>query len=69
MSTVWWGFTFAGVPNQRDPDKQQLRTWMHISDAKALRALADREGLELGDFLARITAERNRELGKDKKRK
>lgn len=50
------------MPNQRDPDKQQLRTWMHISDVKLLRALADREGLELGDFLARIAAERKKEL-------
>ena len=52
----------AGVPNQRDPSKQQLRTWMHIKDVKLLRALADREGLELGDFLARIAEERKKEL-------
>jgi len=50
------------VPNQRDPDKQRLRTWMYIKDVKLLRALADREGLELGDFLARIAEERNKEL-------
>jgi hypothetical protein len=35
---------------------------MHIKDVKLLRALADREGLELGDFLARIAAERKKEL-------
>jgi len=40
---------------------------MHISDVKALRALADREGLGLGDFLARIAKERNRELNKKRK--
>tara|TARA_R110002020_G_scaffold314154_1_gene529421 strand:- start:437 stop:622 length:186 start_codon:yes stop_codon:yes gene_type:complete len=54
----------AAVPNQRDPDKQQLRTWMHIKDVELLRSLAEREGLELGDFLSRIAEERNKELKK-----
>jgi hypothetical protein len=35
---------------------------MYIKDVKLLRALADREGLELGHFLARIAEERNKEL-------
>jgi hypothetical protein len=47
------------VPNQRDPEKARLRTWMHIKDIQALRAIAEREGLELGDFLAKIAKERN----------
>jgi hypothetical protein len=42
---------------------------MHISDVKLLRALADREGLELGDFLARIAKEREKILGKKHGRK
>ena len=54
------------VPNQRDPDKARLQTWMHIKDIQALRAIAEREGLELGDFLAKIAKERNRVLKKQK---
>lgn len=50
------------VPNQRDPDKARLRTWMHVKDIRALRAIADREGMELGDFLAKIAKERNQIL-------
>lgn len=47
------------MPNQRDPDKARLQTWMHIKDIQALRAIAEREGMELGDFLAKIAKERN----------
>jgi len=39
---------------------------MHIKDIQALRAIAEREGLELGDFLAKIAKERNRVLKKQK---
>jgi len=54
------------VPNQRDPDKARLQTWMHIKDIQVLRAIAEREGLELGDFLAKIAKERNHILRKGK---
>jgi hypothetical protein len=50
------------VPNQRDPDKARLQTWMHIKDIQVLRAIADREGMELGDFLAKVAKERNQTL-------
>jgi len=35
---------------------------MYIKDIEVLRAIAEREGLELGDFLARIAKERNKKL-------
>tara|TARA_R100000700_G_C3131931_1_gene116816 strand:+ start:93 stop:221 length:129 start_codon:yes stop_codon:yes gene_type:complete len=35
---------------------------MHIKDIQALRAIAEREGMELGDFLAKIAKERNQIL-------
>jgi len=35
---------------------------MHVKDIRALRAIAEREGVELGDFLASIAKERNRTL-------
>ena len=50
------------MPNQRDPDKARLQTWMHIKDIQALRAIAEREGMELGDFLAKIAKERDKKL-------
>lgn len=39
---------------------------MHIKDIQTLRAIAEREGLELGDFLAKIAKERNQVLKKQK---
>jgi len=39
---------------------------MHIKDIQVLRAIAEREGLELGDFLAKIAKERNHILKKRK---
>jgi hypothetical protein len=37
---------------------------MHVKDICALRAIAEREGMELGDFLAKIAKERNQTLRK-----
>jgi predicted DNA-binding ribbon-helix-helix protein len=37
---------------------------MNVKDIQALRAIAEREGMELGDFLAKIANERNRVLKK-----
>jgi len=51
------------MPNQRHPDKDRLRTWMFAKDIQTLRAIAQREGVEMGDLLSALT-----KLHKDEKK-
>jgi hypothetical protein len=40
------------MPNQRDPNKERLKTWMQRKDVKLLRDIADENGVFLGDLLS-----------------
>jgi len=40
------------MPNQRDPEKERLQTWMKRKDLKLLRDIADENGVFLGDLLS-----------------
>jgi hypothetical protein len=40
------------MPNQRDPEKERLKTWMQRKDVKLLRDIAEENGVFLGDLLS-----------------
>jgi len=40
------------MPNQRDPEKERLQTWIKRKDLKLLRDIADENGVFLGDLLS-----------------
>ena len=45
------------MPNQRDPKKKKLQTWMFEKDINVLKEVAKREGLSLSELLTQLTNE------------
>tara|TARA_R100001443_G_scaffold78100_2_gene85462 strand:+ start:1940 stop:2101 length:162 start_codon:yes stop_codon:yes gene_type:complete len=48
------------MPNQRDPDKRKLQTWMFEKDLNVLKQVAKDEGMSLSELLTALTKELKR---------
>ena len=47
----------SSMPNQRDPDKRKLQTWMFEKDLNVLKQVAKDEGISLSELLTALTKE------------
>ena len=42
------------MPNQRDPDKKELRAWVHQNDLKKIKELAKQEGIPVNQLVMKM---------------
>lgn len=56
------------MPNQRNPDKRKLSTWMFDKDIKVLRDAAEEEGVPLSELLLKVVRELERKKDRQKGR-
>jgi|TARA_Y100000592_G_C5305398_1_gene237513 uncharacterized protein YidB (DUF937 family) len=52
------------MPNQRDPNKKKLQTWMFEKDINVLKEVAKKEGLSLSELLTQLTNELKKQNNK-----
>jgi hypothetical protein len=43
------------MANQRDPNKKQLRAWMHVDDIDLIRGKAESLGIPVSELILRLT--------------
>jgi|TARA_B100000073_G_scaffold257441_1_gene217377 hypothetical protein len=57
------------MPNQRDPDKRELRAWMYSDDLNFLKSKAKEMGIPLNELIIKLTKELKKENKKNNGRK
>ena len=53
------------MPNQRDPDKKELRAWMYSDDLNFLKSKAKEMGIPLNELIIKLTNELKKENKKN----
>ncbi len=53
------------MPNQRDPDKRELRAWMYSDDLNFLKSKAKEMGIPLNELIIKLTKELKKENKKN----
>ena len=53
------------MPNQRDPDKKQLRAWMYSSDLDFLKRKAAELNMNVSELVLKLTNELKKENKKN----
>lgn len=56
------------MPNQRDPDKRELRAWMYSDDLNFLKSKAKDLGIPLNELIIKLTKELKAETKKQNKK-
>ena len=55
------------MPNQRDPDKKQLRAWMYSSDFEFIKRKADEMNMNVSELIIKLTNQLKEETKKHTK--
>jgi len=53
------------MPNQRDPNKKELRAWMYSDDLNFLKSKAKEMGIPLNELIIKLTNELKKENKKN----
>ena len=56
------------MPNQRDPDKKELRAWMYSDDLNFLKSKAKDLGIPLNELIIKLTKELKSKTKKQNKK-
>lgn len=56
------------MPNQRDPDKKQLRAWMYSSDFEFIKRKAEEMNMNVSELVLKLASQLKEETKKQTKK-